>query len=340
MKMLPRIGAAAAALLLVSAYPGFGQVQEPVVWRHAIINPKADAGFYLMASRHGFDLKQGLKVDVLDVKDDQIGLRALLAGEVDSYEGSPTGAIVAAARGADIRILGCEWINLPHGIMVHDNIDNLKQLEGKSIAVSAPGTMPDMLARTALAHADVPVSDVTLAAVGGDRDRYSALVGGVVQAAVVSNEYLPLKSSKDLKMLVKGAQALPNLVRTCIVTTSKTVLNRHDELVRFLTAEIQALRYAVSHRDATIALTRQVIGAKPDDPRPAFVFDEAVKPGQVAPDLPLSMQKLAWMQDEMIKLHQMPHGIDLGKVVDKDIRAAALARAGQSTPAGQSSPGA
>jgi hypothetical protein len=27
----------------------------------------------------------------------------------------------------------------------------------------------------------------------------------------------------------------------------------------------------VTHRDETIALTREAIGAKPDDPRPAFV---------------------------------------------------------------------
>jgi len=32
----------------------------------------------------------------------------------------------------------------------------------------------------------IPFSDVKLAAVGGDRDRFTALLGGVVDAAVVS----------------------------------------------------------------------------------------------------------------------------------------------------------
>ena len=60
----------------------------------------------MMVTR-GFGEKQGLKLDIMQIKADQIGLKALLAGELDSYEGGPGGAIVAAARGADVKILGC-----------------------------------------------------------------------------------------------------------------------------------------------------------------------------------------------------------------------------------------
>ena len=59
----------------------------------AIIAPKADAGFLLMAAKRGFAEKEGLKLELLEVKDDQIGLKALLSGELDSYEGGVQGAI-------------------------------------------------------------------------------------------------------------------------------------------------------------------------------------------------------------------------------------------------------
>ena len=36
--------------------------------------------------------REGLKLELLEVKDDQIGLKALLAGELDSYEGGVQGA--------------------------------------------------------------------------------------------------------------------------------------------------------------------------------------------------------------------------------------------------------
>jgi ABC-type nitrate/sulfonate/bicarbonate transport system substrate-binding protein len=81
--------------LLACAAPA--PAQDLKSWRQAMIIPKADAGFFLMAARRGFAEREGLKVAVLDVKDDPIGMKALLSGEVDSYEG----VFGAIARQAD-----------------------------------------------------------------------------------------------------------------------------------------------------------------------------------------------------------------------------------------------
>src|SRR5712691_3490461 len=75
------LGPVAVVALALAAAP----VQAP--WRHGLLSPKADAGFLLMAAKRGFAEKEGLKLEILEVKDDQIGLKALLAGELDSYEG-------------------------------------------------------------------------------------------------------------------------------------------------------------------------------------------------------------------------------------------------------------
>jgi len=263
------------------------------------------------------------------VKDDQIGLKALLAGELDSYEGGVQGAIAAGVRGGDVKIMGCHWVVIPHGIMVKAGIDKMEDLKGKSIAVSAPGSFPDMLARVALAKFKIAPSDVSLAAVGGDRDRYTALLGGVVDAAVVSNEYLPLASSKNLKMLLEGKDALPNFLRICMFSSGKLLAQRREDAIRYLSAQSKALRYALAHRDETIKLTAEATDAKADDPRPAFVFDDAVKVGAIAPDLPLPMDKLAWMQAQMVELGQIPKAGDLANTVNTDIRAQAVERAGK-----------
>src|SRR5712691_1230676 len=323
-----RFLAALAVLASVGiAAPVHAQSGKP--WRHGLLSPKADAGFLLMAAKRGFAEKEGLKLELLEVKDDQIGLKALLAGELDSYEGGAQGAIAAGVRGGDVKIMGCHWVVVPHGIMVKAGIEKMEDLKGKAIAVSAPGSFPDMLARPALAKFNIAPSDVRLAAVGGARDRYTALVGGVVDAAVVSNEYLPLPSSKNLKMLVEGREALPDFLRICMFSTAKVLAARRDDAVRYLTAQSKALRYALAHRDDTIKLTAEATDAKADDPRPAFVFDDAVKVGAIAPDLPLPMDKLAWMQQQMLELGQIPKPGDLGKMVDTDVRAQAVERAGK-----------
>src|SRR5262249_2642668 len=69
--------------------------------------------------------------------------------------------------------------------------------------------------------------------------------------------------------------------------------------------------------------------ARAADPRPAFALDDAVKVGAIAPDLPLPMDKLAWMQAQMVELGQIPKAGDLAKMVDTDIRAQAAERAGR-----------
>ena len=99
-------GALIAALLV--ACPVQAQTLRP--WRQAMIIPKADAGFFLMAAKRGFAEREGLKLELLEVKDDQIGLKALLAGELDSYEGGAQGAIAAGVRGGDVKIMGCHWV--------------------------------------------------------------------------------------------------------------------------------------------------------------------------------------------------------------------------------------
>src|SRR3954469_17603786 len=240
---------AAAVVLAMGTTPVVAQK----AWRHAIIEAKSDAGFAMMVTR-GFAEKQGLKLDVMQIKADQIGLKALLAGELDSYEGGPGGAIVAAARGADVKILGCHWPILVHGLFARDPVSKVEDLRGKNIAISSPGALPDLLIRAVLEKSGIPASDVKFANMGSDTDRYKALTVGVVDAAIVSTEYLPIAPA-NVKVLATGREALPNFMRVCMITSGKTLAAKSDDAARFLAAEISALRYAVANRDAEIKLT-------------------------------------------------------------------------------------
>jgi NitT/TauT family transport system substrate-binding protein len=321
-----RSGIAAAAIVSALSIPAVAQSSKP--WRHGLLNAKADAGIFMMVSTRDFAAKQGLKLELIQVKDDQIGLKALIAGEIDSFEGGPQGVFSADARGGDAKILGCHWVVVPHGIYATSKITKVEDLKGKSIAVSSPNTMPDMLARSALAKYGVSDKDVKLAAVGGDRERYQALVGGVVDAAVVSNEYQPM-APKNIHLLVAGRDAVPKFVRVCIISSAKVLAERGDDAVKFLAAEMNALRFAISNKDATVALTRQLTQAKPDDPRPGFVFDDAVEHKAVDPDLPLPMDKLEWIQAQLLKAGKLPQPLDLKTVTAPDYRVKALKLVGK-----------
>lgn len=320
-----RRGAAAALLLTLGVAPS--SAEELKVWRHGIIEAKSDAGFALMASRRGFAEKQGLRIEILQVKSDTFGLKALLAGELDSYEGGPGGAIVAASRGADLKIIGCHWPMVVHGVFARDTIATVPDLKGKAIAISAPGAMPDLLVRAALDKYGIAASEVRFANLGSDTDRFKALAAGVVDAAVVSTEYVPVAPA-GIRLLFAARDVMPNFIRVCAVTSGKILAARRDDAVRFVAAEISALRFAVTHRDETLELTREVTKVKADDPRPGYIFDEAVKYKHVDPEMPIPMDKIKWMQATMTKTANLPP-FDLAKLVDPSVRARALELVGK-----------
>jgi NitT/TauT family transport system substrate-binding protein len=321
--MRDKIATAALAALILTGVFARSALAEEKPWRNALVAAKSDAGIIMMVTK-GFTDKQGLKLEEIQVDSDQIALKALLAGELDTFEGSPSGSMIAASRGADVKLIGCEWPGLPHGVFVRSGITKLEDLKGKTIAISQPGAMPDQLVRALLAKYGMTPDDVKFANLGGDNDRYKALIAGVVDAAVVSGEYTPIAAKAGARMLIPAREIFPDYLRACIMTNSATMAGRHDALVRYLAAEITALRYAVSHRDETLALTREITGIAADDPRPAYIYDDAIRTQAVDPEIGLPLAKLDWMQQQSVKAGDQPRLLDLAKFADAGPRQEAL----------------
>jgi NitT/TauT family transport system substrate-binding protein len=314
-----------AAVLFAAAA---AQAQDLKPWKHGVIEPKGDAGFMLMVGKHDFAAKQGLKLEIISMKNGAIAHKALLSGAVDSIESSPGASILAGARGADIKIIGCDWPAGPHGLMVRPGIDKIADLKGKTVAVAAPGSLPNLLLKAMLEKDHVPASEVKVANLGGDLDRFKALTAGVVDAAIVAAEFMAA-APKNIRMLVRGREALPNYVRLCLTMTGKTISARRQDAINFVAAEMDALHYAVTHRADTIALTHAAIHDKPGDPRPAYAYDDTLKNKAIDPAIPLPLDKLKWLQGELIKAGNLKTPVDLAKITAPEIRDAAAKRAGK-----------
>ena len=320
--MLLRSTAIALSAFVVSGSAALAQ--SPRVWKHGVIEPKADAGLIVAGLQGSFPEKFGLKIELLNLKSDVLGLKALLAGELDSYEGGPAGAITADTRGAEVKVIGCLWPRIPPGLFVRAEITELKQLKGKTIAISAPNAFPDLLARAALKKDGINPDDVKFANLGGDADRFKSLMANVVQASVSSSEFLAI-APPEVKLLFAGRELMPNFVRTCAMTSAKVIKERRDDVVRFLASEISGARWAVQHRDDVIKLTRDFAGIKPEDPRPAFIYDESLKNKDYDAEMNVSGEKLAWLQNLLVETGDVTKPIDIARTFDADLRKDALA---------------
>jgi NitT/TauT family transport system substrate-binding protein len=307
-----------AALLAAPA-----SAQQPAPWRHGVLEAKSDAGFVFMAGKGGFMEKQGLKVEMMQFKGDAIALKALIAGELDTYEGSPGGPMLAASNGADIKLVGCYWPIATYGIFSKATIASPLDLKGKVMAISSPGALPDLLARAVLEQNGIPSSEVRFSIMGSDADRFRAVMAGVVDAAAASTEFVAI-APPGVKLLVHAHEAVPNYVRLCMYAGGKTLTQRRDQLIHFLAAQMTGVRYALGNREETIRLAKEMTEAKPDDPRAAYIFDEVVRLSAITPELTIPMEKLAWMKELLGKTGNLTKPLDLAKLVDDGPRTKAM----------------
>jgi NitT/TauT family transport system substrate-binding protein len=336
MRMLPRLVqsvlptalAAVFSFSLLSPAPAQDAKPDLKPWRDGVVEAKSDAGFVFMASQGGFAEKEGLDLNMVQFKGDALALRAMLAGELETYEGNPGAPLIAASRGADVKVVGCYWPIQTNGLFVRDNITSVADLRGKAFAISSPGALPDLFARVVLAQNGFTDSDVRFAVMGSDADRFRALSAGIVDAAVVSTEFAAI-APQGVKLLLHAHEAAPNYLRFCTYTSSAVLKQHHDDMVRFLAAEMKALRYALANRDKALDTARQVTGAKPDDPRPAYIYDEVTQYSAIDPTMPIPVDKLEWLQDLLVKTGNLTTKIDVKTIVDDGPRQEALAQVGK-----------
>jgi NitT/TauT family transport system substrate-binding protein len=315
-----------AAIALIAALSS-AQAQDKA-WKHGILEAKSDSGFIAMVDKGGFGAKHGLKVEILQIKAGATLIKALIAGEIDSVDMGAAESIVAGARGTGVKIVGCTWPGVPQVVLAKAEINSLAELKGKNVAISSPGSLPDLLFRGMLDAANVPFSDVKLATQGGDLDRYKSLLAGITDAAVVSNEFEAVMPA-NIKVLAKGNTAVPKFLRLCLATNSKVLAERRDDLVRFVAAEMDAYAYAAAHRDETVKLAQELTSAKPDDNRAAFITDQALREKQIDPALAIPADRIEWMQQLFVKAGVLPATVPTAMLVDTSVRDDAAKQAGK-----------
>jgi NitT/TauT family transport system substrate-binding protein len=319
-----RIAAAALAIVSTIAESSGAQAQA---WRHAI-GARSDAGFQIMAVRGAFSYKQGVDILLPTMQNDAAMPRALLAGEVESYEGDPAAAIIAGSHGADVKIIGCHWQSVVHSVFARAELKSPADMKGATLATSSPGAAPDMIAKAWLTQNGAALPDVKFVGLGSDTERLKALLSKAARAAVISIEYQPVAEKQGIKLVARGSEVLPNYVRFCTMTTSKVLQSRSEDAIRFLTAQMQGLKHALANKDEEIKISRQIIGAKAGDPRLASIFEEASNPKTgIDPAMPIDTEKLGWLQEQLAKSGSISETYDLGRIVDGSVREQALRRA-------------
>jgi ABC-type nitrate/sulfonate/bicarbonate transport system substrate-binding protein len=216
-----------------------------------------------------------------------------------------------------------------HSVFARAEFKGPADFKGATVAISAPNAAPDMIVKAYIAQNNIPLGQVKFASLGNDPDRYKAVASGVAFATSVSIEFSVFGPRDGVKLLARGSEVMPNYQRLCTMTTDKAIETRREDIVRFLTAQMQGYRHALASRDEELRITREITGIKAEDKRPEFMFDEASNPKTgIDPAMTIHLDKLAWLQDRLVEAGNLPQRYDSARVVNGELRGEALKRAG------------
>jgi len=225
---------------------------------------------YEVARAGGYFKKHGLDVELVYTRGGSAAMQALVGGAVDYAATSLDVAITAYANvGADIRRFAVTG-RLPLFAMVTapktaSQIRTLKDLEGKTVAVSALGNADHALALFLLKNAGADVAKVQFATLGVNL--LEALRQGQIDAGLVQEPALTVLSRSGARVLVNAmdsADAQKYLGGTYefmgVAVRAKELAQRKPEMVQLSQALGDALKalHTMSGDELVGALPREM----------------------------------------------------------------------------------
>jgi NitT/TauT family transport system substrate-binding protein len=215
-----------------------------------------------VASERGFFEKEGLRVRYIQFQGTNLMLSALLANELDYVTILPFIA-GAATRGLPVKIVAATAKVSGYAIVSRPEIDNVKALKGKRIAINTFGSSADFAIYQLLARNGLdPNKDVTLQAIAGSPDaRFAALLGGSVDATVVNSPFEYRAEQKGFKTLlsVKDTAEFVRIPIAGLSTTQKKIEREPDEITRVLRSLRNAILFLQSQREIGVGLLEKLL---------------------------------------------------------------------------------
>lgn len=162
--------------IAIQIYPG--------IWTNALVWIATDMGFYQ---------KAGIEVEPLSVGSGPQGIAALQSGSIQLAQSTSDNLLVSLHTGMDLKVVAGnfgqiytlmanaarEWPSMELGYP-----ENMNDVIGRSIGVTAPGASTEILAQMTVMDAEIPLDDVEFVAVGGTSGQLTALETDVVDAVV------------------------------------------------------------------------------------------------------------------------------------------------------------
>jgi NitT/TauT family transport system substrate-binding protein len=203
-----------------------------------------------LALKRGFFRDEGLDVEIIRMNAN-VSITALSTGDID-YTMVFASVVRGALRGMPMRVLASYMDSSTHLLIARPEYKTLKDLKGKTLAVSTYGATSDVAARMMFKQGGVdPERELKIVPLGGERTRYAALKEGIVDVAVLSPPTDSEAARSGFKVLSRFFEHF-KLPFTGVGANTKKIKEKPDEVKRMVKALLRANRYVRQNREGTI----------------------------------------------------------------------------------------
>jgi NitT/TauT family transport system substrate-binding protein len=214
---------------------------------------------YAVAMEKGLFKKNGLDVTgILTAAGGGTAVRNTLAGGIPFGEVSLAAAVLAINSGQKLIIIGAGTQSVADQMWVvkkDSTLTGIKDLIGKQIAYTAPGSVSNMLILMALKANGITAQQVKLVPAGDLGANLSAVGSGAVDAGF-SDELIYAQNKELVRPLFMVRDTLdPRMMQTVMITTAEYAKAHPDIIKGLIATRRDGLAYTLEHPDEAADIT-------------------------------------------------------------------------------------
>lgn len=203
-----------------------------------------------LASKRGFFRDEGLDVEIIRMNAN-VSITALNTEDID-YTMIFASVVRGALRGMPMKVVSSYMDSSTHLLIARPEYKSLKDLKGKTLAVSTFGATSDVAARMMFKQGGVdPERELKIIPLGAERSRYTALREGIVDVAVLSPPADSEATRLGFNVLSRFFEHF-KLPFTGLGVNTKKLKEKPDEVKRMIKAALRANRFVRQNREGTI----------------------------------------------------------------------------------------
>jgi ABC-type nitrate/sulfonate/bicarbonate transport system substrate-binding protein len=243
--------------ILVASVVRMGNLADAQTRQFKVCVPDYSVGVmpFFIAKQNGYLAQEQMEIDVIAGRGNLCTM-GLIAGSFQfTYSPSTFDSVVASDIKGKVIYVAEKF--LLHRFIVAPQIKRFEDLKGKKIAISAFGTLTDLLTREILIDRGLkPMQDVLLLQTGGVPVRLAALESGNVQATL-------LASQQALAAMRDGFRNLeykpPPYVSHPLIAKSDMLANEKQVVRSFIRATLKAHLFFGQRPEETLNVIQKVL---------------------------------------------------------------------------------